>query len=240
MRATPGLNRLETLSALIVQDSIALSPAWNSRLAKPQPGFIVVHCHGPQELIQWSSHFQLSIAIVDKVLFQRSPLGDGSSPRLRRSLRAIARIDGSESAPELEQMLLLGCYGFVQDHVSHASLGRILRAVRGGQIAANRRLLSTAVQHLLAGAAAPKLTNREHEVVSLIAQRLSNKDIARRLFISAETLRWHLRNVYSKTEVRNRRELLEYAREMAPGPEPQPLHEIAGHGESVKTAGSAG
>ena len=73
------------------------------------------------------------------------------------------------------------------------------------------------MHRLLAGAAAPRLTNREQEVLSLIGQRLSNKRIAEQLFISGETLRWHLRNLYAKTEMHTRSELLEYARAMAPG-----------------------
>jgi DNA-binding CsgD family transcriptional regulator len=63
----------------------------------------------------------------------------------------------------------------------------------------------------LAGRLAPKLSRREHEVVGLLGQGLSNRSIAERLFISPETLRWHLRNLHSKTELRSRPELIEYA-----------------------------
>ncbi len=55
------------------------------------------------------------------------------------------------------------------------------------------------------------MSRREQDVLALLGQHLSNKTIAQQLFISEETLRWHLRNMYSKTGLETRRELVEYA-----------------------------
>ena len=216
MRPIPVSSRLDNLSALIVQESIACCPPWSSLLGRLGPGFVNVHFQGLPDLLECAGHFQRSIAIVEKHMFQRGPVGEGAPPRVRRSLRVVARIDGAEPPAELERLLLLGCYGFVNDRITAPSLARALRAVAAGEISAGRKVLSGAVQRLLAGVAAPKLTNREQEVLSLIGQRLSNKRIAEQLFISGETLRWHLRNLYAKTEMRTRSELLEYARAMGP------------------------
>jgi DNA-binding CsgD family transcriptional regulator len=52
------------------------------------------------------------------------------------------------------------------------------------------------------------LTTREQEILRLVLQGASNKDIERKLFISASTVRNHIYNIYQKLGVRNRLELV--------------------------------
>jgi ATP/maltotriose-dependent transcriptional regulator MalT len=55
------------------------------------------------------------------------------------------------------------------------------------------------------------LTNRELEILALLTQRLSTKEIAAKLFISPTTVKKHLNNIYGKLNVGNRREAVEKA-----------------------------
>jgi predicted ATPase/DNA-binding CsgD family transcriptional regulator len=62
------------------------------------------------------------------------------------------------------------------------------------------------------------LTPTEQEIVALVADGLTNPEIAERLFISPRTVQSHLRNVYSKLDVRSRRELRQAVRDEGAAP----------------------
>ena len=65
----------------------------------------------------------------------------------------------------------------------------------------------------------PELTEREREVLHLIAQGHSNDAIARRLFLSGKTVRNHVSNIFSKLQLADRAEAIVRARESGLGSE---------------------
>ena len=67
---------------------------------------------------------------------------------------------------------------------------------------ANRDTSEDRVQHV----AAPKLTDREMEVLKLVARGMNNRDIAKELFISENTVKNHVRNILEKLQIHSRME----------------------------------
>jgi DNA-binding CsgD family transcriptional regulator len=68
------------------------------------------------------------------------------------------------------------------------------------------------------------LTRREVEVLRLVAGGASNRSVARLLWVTDETVKFHLSNVYRRLSVRNREEASAWAREQGlldPGVEPR-------------------
>jgi DNA-binding NarL/FixJ family response regulator len=65
----------------------------------------------------------------------------------------------------------------------------------------------------LAGTPFPELTEREVEVLRLIAQGLNNQEIAQKLFLSPKTVRNHITNIFSKLQVADRAQAIVRARE---------------------------
>ena len=57
----------------------------------------------------------------------------------------------------------------------------------------------------------PKLTDRELEVLNLVARGLNNREIARDLYISENTVKNHVRNILEKLQLHSRMEAVMYA-----------------------------
>lgn len=120
---------------------------------------------------------------------------------------------------ELEPVVALlraGVIGCLPTGASVGELARAIVAVGRGEIAlppsiAARALAALARPPAAASTPADELTTREREVVELLAQGLTNKDIAQSLFLSVRTVEAHLRSVYAKLDVRSRTEAVLWA-----------------------------
>jgi len=95
----------------------------------------------------------------------------------------------------------------IRQNVALDYIGQILAAFRDDE----RAVIPEAADHQ---SLVEPLTDRELDVLDLLAQRLSNKEIADKLFISTETIKSHLRNIFQKLEVSNRREAVEKAKKV--------------------------
>ena len=96
-------------------------------------------------------------------------------------------------------LLQAGATGFVDHNTGVADLARAIIAVGRGELVLPPRIAASALTALARGDAAPShdlvepLTQREREVLGLLAQGLTNKAIAQELFVSVRTVEAHLR-----------------------------------------------
>jgi LuxR family maltose regulon positive regulatory protein len=102
----------------------------------------------------------------------------------------------------------------IEQNVAVDYIGRILAAFKEDEDRAmpgESGQLSTQSPPLSTQPLAEPLTNRELEILDLLAQRFQNKEIAEKLFISPETVKKHLNNIYGKLNVSSRRQAVEQA-----------------------------
>lgn len=114
----------------------------------------------------------------------------------------LALFSGGED--EVIRLLQRGYRGYLGPDDPLGRLKLALEALRRGEIWASRELLTRTLGTL----AAPQLTEREQEVLQLLAGGLSNRAIAERLGISERTVKAHVSNLFDKHGVRNRTELV--------------------------------
>jgi DNA-binding NarL/FixJ family response regulator len=118
---------------------------------------------------------------------------------------------GGAAVSTAADLLHLGCSGSINTAVSPADFQRAFHAVASGELWFPRRVLSTAVRTLLSTVNQKRLTQREREVLRLIVQGFNNREIADSLFITRETVRWHVRSIYSKIGTNDRKRILSFA-----------------------------
>jgi len=109
----------------------------------------------------------------------------------------------------LNQALRRGAKAYVLKEVDVGELLRIIRAVSRGGAGFDSRSAAL-VRALAAGKTSgggPALTDRERQVVELIARGLTNREIGAEMFVSESTAKFHVRNVMRKLGVRRRAEV---------------------------------
>jgi DNA-binding NarL/FixJ family response regulator len=117
-----------------------------------------------------------------------------------------------------------GVSGFVLKDASIRDFVGSIRAVAAGQkvfpASLTDSLLSQIVEDAsqkgLLNIADVKMTTREREIVDLIADGLSNKEIARKLSIATDTVKSHVHNILEKLSLRSRTEVAVRARVRTP------------------------
>ena len=111
--------------------------------------------------------------------------------------------------------LRAGARGFLTKDADAESIGRALQAAAAGQSIVDaeiqRRLIEGAATPRPADPADTGLTPREIEVLRLIADGLSNTEIARHLVVSEATLKTHINHLFAKANLRDRAQAVAYA-----------------------------
>src|SRR5579862_6643346 len=133
-------------------------------------------------------------------------------------------LTASEDKNEFVQAMKLGCSGIVLKQTAPDLIVKSIRKVNSGEIwldslttAAVMRHFSTGQEQSGGGGGGGKgrerspLSTREREIVVLVAQGYKNKEMAEKMFISEQTVKNHLHNIFDKLGVSDRLELALYA-----------------------------
>lgn len=117
----------------------------------------------------------------------------------------------------LEERLVLqairsGAKGYVLKDVDAVDLVKIVRAVNRGESALDSRSAALLMRNVLSGDNVGKpalaFTDREMEIIHLLRQGYSNREIGERIAISESTVKFHIRKVMRKLDVNHRTEIV--------------------------------
>ncbi len=120
----------------------------------------------------------------------------------------------SEGDTDLFQAIRDGAHGYLVKNTPADEFSELLDALEVGESPLSRRLAGRIMAHLTkqsGSSSAPWLTPREDEVLRLVAEGHTNRDIAERLAISVPTVKFHVTNILNKLHLQNRAQAVAYA-----------------------------
>jgi len=135
-------------------------------------------------------------------------------------------LTASDDKNEFVQAMKLGTSGIVLKQTATELLIKSIRKVHAGEIWLDSHTTAAVIRQFVASdeappppptSAAPRdrerspLSQREREIVALVAQGFKNKEMAEKMFISEQTVKNHLHNIFDKLGVSDRLELALYA-----------------------------
>ncbi|MGI5485913.1 response regulator [Microtetraspora malaysiensis] len=158
----------------------------------------------------------------DVVLLDVHMPGGGGQEVLRRVLGAGAQVrflalSVSDAAEDVIGVIRGGARGYVTKTISGAELTDAIIRVSDGDAVFSPRLAGFVLDAFASSEAPPidpeldSLTQREREVLRLIARGYAYKEIAKELFISVKTVETHVSSVLRKLQLSNRHELSRWA-----------------------------
>ena len=116
-----------------------------------------------------------------------------------------------DEAHLIKEILKEGIDAYILKKDTHDELLNAIYAVKSGKIFMSSDVNAMLVKGLNGSGEQKLLTDREREIVQLIAKEYTNKQIAEELFISERTVETHRKNIFRKTGTNNLVGLIKYA-----------------------------
>jgi two-component system NarL family response regulator len=132
----------------------------------------------------------------------------------------ILMLTVSDEEADLYEAIKAGATGYLLKEISIEEVATAIHAVMGGQSLISPSMASKLLSEFTnlakkvderQAVPTPRLTDRELEVLKLVAQGLTNREIASELFISDNTVKNHVRNILEKLHLHSRMEAVVYA-----------------------------
>jgi DNA-binding NarL/FixJ family response regulator len=209
---------MKRIRLVIVEDNRLLREGLSAML-KEQSDIAVLSSLGSGDSLLRKIRMKVDVVLLDLILGSQNSLRIVESIRGKIPGAKIIVMDLAPVQPALVEYVRAGVDGFVLKDATFVEFLHTIREVsRGMKVLPSTltsSLLSQIADHVTrSGKGNPfksvRMTNREREVVELIAEGLSNKQIAARLNLAVDTVKSHVHNILEKLALHTRLEIASY------------------------------
>lgn len=210
----------DTIRVLVADDHALFRRGLNMILESEGGIDVVADAEDGVEAVDKAIELAPDVVLMDVRMPRLS--GIEAATRIRDAVPSakILMLTVSDEEEDLYEAIKAGANGYLLKEISIEEVADAIRAVIQGQSLISPSMASKLLQEFntLSKHAddkqsphAPRLTERELEVLQLVAQGLSNRKIADKLYISENTVKNHVRNMLEKLHVHSRMEAVLYA-----------------------------
>lgn len=186
---------------------------------------VVAQAQDGRQVLEVLQQYEPDILLLDLKMPGLDGLATLQRLQSARNKTRVIVLTASDDKNEFVQAMKLGTSGIVLKQTATELLIKSIRKVHAGEIWLDSHTTAAVIRQFVASEDTPPapqptaprererspLSQREREIVALVAQGFKNKEMAEKMFISEQTVKNHLHNIFDKLGVSDRLELALYA-----------------------------
>ena len=211
---------VEPIRVLVVDDHALFRRGLQMVLEQEPDIEVVAEASDGAEAISKAAETLPDIVLMDVRMPRRGGIDACTAIHETVPSAKIIMLTISDEEADLYEAIKAGAMGYLLKEISIEEVAAAIRAVHGGQSLISPSMASKLLTEFASmikktddrqQVPTPRLTDREMEVLKLVAKGMNNRDIAKQLFISENTVKNHIRNILEKLQLHSRMEAVVYA-----------------------------
>jgi DNA-binding NarL/FixJ family response regulator len=210
----------EPIRVLVVDDHALFRRGLQMVLGSESDIEMVGEASDGAEALKVAAEMTPDIVLMDVRMPKRGGIDATTAIKAAVPSTKIIMLTISDEEADLYDAIKAGAMGYLLKEISIEEVASAVRAVYNGQSLISPSMASKLLTEFATmvrkdderqQVPTPRITDREMEVLKLVAKGMNNRDIAKRLFISENTVKNHIRNILEKLQLHSRMEAVVYA-----------------------------
>ena len=213
--------RDEPIRVLIVDDHALIRRSLDLALTAEPDIEVVGEASDGQEAVEMADRLMPDVVLMDVRMPRQSGIEATRTIKASVPSSRVIMLTVSDEEEDLFEAIKAGATGYLLKDVQIDEVPDAVRGVHEGQSLINPAMAAKLISEFANMSRkeaerppqlpVPRLTDREMEVLRLVAKGMNNREIAKQLFISENTVKNHVRNILEKLQLHSRMEAVVYA-----------------------------